>query len=566
MFRRYRQRRGPYALATPSPVPSFIRSGILLLIALVVLYYIGRGILGLFGLIGNTERTPVQLSVENRGAVNVSLEGGPMQRADDTLKLYAGDTVSAQSNSHARLTFFDTSWIRTDTDTDVSIVTSADTKDEEAFEVELTKGALWVNTPKLSSYSGTVMRTIVLPAFSLSLPSDTQAAVDGRHITVFNADGNGIAITMKDAKEPIFLGEGQQLTLPENPTGDLFQYRSAIDPLAAQKTFITESRALGRSVTVTSGSGSTALLDPNSLALTSPKDNASVTTGTVTVAGKIGSKVDRVRVNGYMANIDRAQHSFSEELTTSDGAQMSIHIEALDVNGIVIDEVTRTVKIIKTNADAPQILSPAKNGQTYRTQKTQLEIKGTASSKVASVYVNDYKLQLFRKGDTSWSYLASSALNNLLSGKNMFTVYTLDDAGNRSASATLTVIVEAGVEGVVSTGSTVAAPEQVEEKTLPQNAPLTPNVITVTGPAAGSSFTATGSEILLEGTTSAQTDSIWINGYKLRLFKSGNTTWNYIASVAFTTLKKGTNVYTIHARNKNNELLDSFVYTVSYNP
>ena len=567
MLRRYRQRRGPYSLAAPSPVPSFLRSAVLLLIALVVLYYIGRSILHLFGIGGSAERTPVTLMVENHSAVNVSLEGSAMQRADDSLKLYAGDKVSVGANAHARLTFFDKSWTRTDSSTDASIDASTDVADTAEFELNVTKGSVFVRTPTVTAFSGSVTRTVVFPTFTLKLPADTQAYADASTLIVFSADGNGVSVLVNGSKDAVFIGEGQQLNLPVNPEGDVYKYRSAIDPLAVQKPFVRESRSLGTSPSTTlTGSGTA--IEPTALLLTSPTEGSVVSTDSVKVIGKIGSKVDSVRVNGHQATIDRLPGTFATELAFNDSLQMEVQVQAMDSNGIVINEVTRNVKKTATQIPTVTITSPAGNGQTYRTEATQVEIKGTAPAGVAGIVINDYKLQLFRKGDTTWSYLASDTLKNLLPGQNNFSIYALDDQGRQGPAATIIILISAsGPVGIVNTGSTVSAssaPEQADENTLPQNAPLSPGVITVTSPQAGSSFTATGSEIIIAGTTSSATDSIWINGYKLRLFKAGKTTWNYIANTTYGTLKKGTNVYKIHARNKENQLLDSFEYTVTY--
>jgi hypothetical protein len=563
MLRRYRQRRGPYALAKQSVVPSFIRSIVLLLIACTVLYFIGRGILALFGMGGSSdERTPVTFTIEDQGTVNVSLEGGLMQRGDSTMKLFASDKISAAGNGHARLQFFDSSWIRTNISTDLSIDKSSQTTKSSVFQVTLTKGDLWINTPAMSGYSGAIVRTIVTPSFTAVIPADTQAMIDSNDLLVFSADGDGISVTLKGSKTAENIGEGQQMILPDTPTGDPLHYRSAIDPLAAQKPFVQQSRQITRTGNATTtGTGSTAAIDPNSIVVDTPTEGAVISGQTVTVSGKVGANVNGVRINGHLATIDRTNQTGA---TTTD-----LEIDAIDTNDIVLDQVTRSVKKAVETIKSPTITNPAGNGQTYRTQDVQIEIKGTASAGAAGIMVNDYKLQLFRTGDTTWSYLASKALNNLVDGKNIFNVYALDADGNPSAPATVTVLVEAGTVGLVSTGSTVSgntasAPAVIDEKTLPQNAPTTPGVITVTGPAAGASFTATGSEILIEGTTSAQTESVWINGYKLQLYKPGKTLWNYIAKTDFGTLKKGTNVYTIHARDKANNILDSFTYTVTY--
>jgi hypothetical protein len=544
-------------------VPSIIRSIILLVIAVVVLSFIGKGIMHLFG--GGGARTSVSFSVEDHGTVNVALDGGLMQRADGSLKLYPGDKLSAAADGNARLTFFDGSQIRSDHQTDLAIVDSTTGKDTSTWTVSLTRGDAWVTTPSTSS-SGTVIRTITTPMFSVTLPTSTQAFIDASDLAVYSADGNGVTVMLNGNKQPVYIGEGQQLSLPPNPSGDPYQYRTAIDPLAAVRPFVRESRAM-TSASSAAVTGTGTAIDPSALTVTSPADHAAISGDTVTVSGSVGSKVALVRINDYPANLDLTKGSFSQELAMSSTSPMTIQIVALDSNGDTVNAVTRTVTRASTTLTPPTITAPVGNGQTYRTQATQLDISGTAPSTVAGIMVNDYKLQLFRPGDTTWSYLASYALQNLHDGANVFSVYTLDANGNQSVPATITIKEEPGTVGLVSTGSTAPTGTAVDEKTLPQNAPTTPGVITVTGPQAGNQYIDNGSgSVLLEGTTSKATASIWVNGYKLQLFKPGKTIWNYIARVSFGTLKPGPNKFVINARDANNQILDTFTYTVIYNP
>ncbi len=69
---------------------------------------------------------------------------------------------------------------------------------------------------------------------------------------------------------------------------------------------------------------------------------------------------------------------------------------------------------------------------------------------------------------------------------------------------------------------------------------------------------------MIVGATSSQTASIWVNDYRLQLYKAGKTTWNYIASVAFANMKKGRNVYVITARDAEEKILDRVEYIVNY--
>jgi hypothetical protein len=339
-----------------------------------------------------------------------------------------------------------------------------------------------------------------------------------------------------------------------------------MDPLAVRRAFIEQSRAMGGGVT---GSGSAATADPVGLDLITvetPADNQTVTGSTVRVHGNVGARVERVRVNGYPATINRQQATYTQELAMPATDTFTIRVEALDRTGVAVEQQERTVRPRAAVAAAtPSITAPGKNGETVRTPAQEIEIRGTAPAGTAAIYVNDYKLQLFRAGDADWSYLASVRLSNLKQGENVFNVFAEDAAGGRSAPATLTIVVgEAGpTTPAAGTSSTSSAPV-VSESTLPTNAPLKPGTITVTSPTPGASATHTGTGFLLEGTTVAETASVWVNGYQLKLYTPGRTFWNYWATAAYGTLKPGTNQYRIVTRNKENQILDVFTYTVEY--
>ncbi len=565
MFRRYRQRRGPYAMAAPSVFPSILRSLILLGVALLLLYFVGKWVLWIFGVGGDIQRNSVMMSVENRSTVSVSLEGGLMQRAEGSIKLYEDDRVTTGGNGHALLTFFDGTTARLDVQSDVTIGDSTRGSEESSLALNVAAGSLWIRTPDVDTYSGAIIREIVTPRFSISLPSDAEVVIDQNALIVFSADGAGVGVTMNGADEASYIGEGQQLQLPDGDiTQDISRFRSAIEPLAVQRSFIEESRGI---VIAPSGSGTTvAVSDEEVLSITAPADRTNVTTSTVKVEGTVSPRVERVRVSGYDATINRDMKTFSQELSVKEGEDTKITIEALDARGITLAREIRTVRRGTQEIKPPAITSPAKTGETYRTQRAEFEIVGTAPAGAAGIMVNEYKLQLFRSGDTNWSYLASTALNNLKQGTNVFDVYTLDVAGNKSQPARITILLEAGSEGVVGTSGSTTSQVTFDETTLPNNAPLLPGTIAVTGPTAGASHTATGSEFLLEGTAPKSTTNVWVNGYRLQLYKPGSGYWNYIAKAEYNTLKPGKNVYKIVARNEKNEIIDTFEYTATYNP
>lgn len=565
MFPRSRIRRGPYALATPSALPRLASTILVVCIIGLVLFFTGRLILRFFGAGNQLERSSVLLIVEARGAVNVSLEGGAVQRADDSLKLYAGDRVSTGGGAHASMLFFDGGRGRLEQQTDVSIDENARGSEQSAIELTVHRGTLFFQSPTQKAFSGSVTRTIHAGPLTLTLPAATELIVDSEgSLQVWRADGLGVSVAAQGHDDTILIGEGQRFTLPPNAErgADLYAFREPLVTLAPENSFLTESRsAAAQTKPVAPGE---APVNEDILSISEPIEGAKVSGSTVLVLGTMNTAVAQVRVNSYPAVLDRVQGTFRQELSLTDEAQMPITVEALDAQGLVLLQMRRTVVREITIPESPAISFPAKDGQTYRTSAAELEIRGSAPAGAAGVLVNDYRLQLFKPGSRTWSYLASTDLGNLSAGKNVYVVTTIDASGNRSAPVTLTILLEEGPEGVVADAGTAAGDLVVTPEALPDNAPLKPGTLTVTGPTPGTMHTATGGELLIEGTTDGATASMWVNDYRLQLYNAGKTTWNYIAKTEFRNLKKGKNVYRIVARNEKSEVLDTLYYVVNY--
>lgn len=549
-------------MAEPTGVPRIVKAIIWLIVLAALFFYLGKWIIGLFG--GGYERSPVTLSVEAGSTVNVSVEGGLMQRTESDVPLYAEDKVSTGAASHATLSFFDETSVRLDEQTELTVAESAEGEEDSKMGLSVDRGAVWVRTP--ASAAGEVSRTVTTTVLSASVPDNTEALVTDNGLFVYSTDGLGLTVSVNGTKETVIIGEGQKFVLPSDAdvSGDLYAYRSALDFQDNASPFVASSR--GQAVPVPGSSGA----NGSALALTSPQDGSTVDTPTITVRGNVSTSVNRVRVNGLSASIDPTTSSFAQDLVV-DADSFTIEVEALDAAGNVLATDSRTVRRPSSIATVgpPAITAPAASGGTYRTTEQEIVIRGTNGADVTGILVNDYRLQLFTPGKGTWSYLAGTQLGNMSVGTNVYEVYALDASGNKSDPARLTIVYDDGTlppdTGSTASGGTASsAPAQADESTLPQNEPLSPGTLTVTGPTAGTAHTATGSEFLIEGTTSSDTASVWVNGYKLQLFQAGKTYWNYIAREAFGNLKKGTNVYKITVRNAKDEILDTVEYTVTY--
>lgn len=535
---------------------------------LLLLLWAGKVLLSSLHIGNAVQRTAVILTGENRGSVSVSLNGKEPRVADSELKLYPGDTVITDRGSPASLELFDGSDIRLDRGSSLTVEESVLGEVESAFAVSLDRGMLWIRTPAAIAFSGTVLRTIKTSRYEADIPSGAEAYFSADGIEVYASDGVGVTFRIPKIRSNLIVGEGQRFTVPAADTeiADPYVNRSALATDFVASAFVRESRELHTGVPV-GPVGETPDTSEAIITITEPTEGEEILSATITVSGTISAAVDAVRVNGYRAFADLAKRTYAIEIAVPDVEEVAITVEALGKDGLVVGKVLRTVNRDRTPPEKPVIAAPAGDGAVYRTAKEELEIRGTAPRGTAGIIVNDYRLQLFQTGDTKWSYLASTRLNNFVRGENMFRIVAVSGTGYRSEPAILTIIFGEGEEGVVSTGtSSGGASSTPNPGTLPSNAPLKPGTLLITAPTAGiqheAVLTGTGAEFLIEGNVPTGTASVWVNDYKLQLFAAGKSFFNYIASTSLNTLKRGTNTYDIITRDKDGTILDRTTYTI----
>lgn len=564
MFSKRRHRRGPYALAGPTPARGVVATLIGIILLFIIVLFIGWQILSWLGMIGSMDsRSSVQLRVEGNGAVSVAIDGGKAQQARESLPLYPGDAVTTGVGGKATLQFPRGMIARMDEQSDVVITESTNTEKRVAVGVQLNRGKIWVRSMEENiTATGSIVRVVNTPSFQATIPASTDALIGTGSIYVFRAQGLGIVVLAATTKQSIYVGEGQQFEFPSTGESDrdLYAYRSPLDEEVERAPFVLESRSIfTQQVAMSSGIAIKPLLT-----VMAPLNGAVVEGLIVQVTGSVSEKVSKIRMNGYAVNIDKDQN-FSQELVFEDnGESLEIRTEALDERGIILAQDQRTVRRtnMKKNVSAglPTIVSPGKSGETVSTLAASVTISGTVPEGTVSVYVNDYKLQLFKEGSTTWQYIARLDLGNFKEGTNVYEVIAVDADGNRSAPARLTI--QQGTAARSSAEDGPNAPQ--DESLLPKNAPLNLGSLVINEPKAGTMYAATESGVLLAGTTSPQTASVWVNGYKLQLYKPGRTAWNYIASEELGNLKKGTNVYVVNARDSDDKIIDSVTYTITH--
>lgn len=516
-------------------------------------------------------KTAAILTVKSGSAVQVSLQEGEWQNSENNLKLYAGDSIQTRGDGDATMTLFDGTRIRLDRNTEVTIDRSEKLPaTSSSLSLTLNTGRVWLASPGSATFSGAIIRTVATTNYTADIPAGTNALLSASLLQVVQSEGLGVRVVFSapgNTVPDITIGEGQYLRLNEDAKTMIeggrnpYDYRDPVTPDLLRDEFFLSSYVQTTS-SIPSDTASPTASTPNDttpLTVSSPIDNAQITTKSVIVSGSVGTLVTTVLLNGSPVSI-KTDRTFSAELSLPKDRTFLIKVEAQDKQGIVIGRVERTVQNAYQVDVAPvRIKSPVGSGETLRTTTPEVEITGEAPANTAGIIVNDYRLQLFKPGSKTWSYLANTSNGNLKIGTNVFTIYAVDADGNKSPGRSITVELSTA-SATSGTGVTTATPP------IKQNAPLTPGVLTVSAPSAGTSAETSDDELSITGSTSPDTFSVSVNGYALSLFVPGSTNWKYIASVNLGTMKRGKNVYRVVARNQSGEILDVLEYTLTFKP
>lgn len=561
-----RHRRRPYLIqGSTQPRSAVLIRGAVGVVILVIVWYVASKAISFFDQsVGRKSATLLQLRTPE--VVQVSLQGEEWQRAETNLKLYASDAVVTRGSGDATMQFFDGSRARLDTGTEV-LIEQADHQvgGTSALKINVRSGRIWFVAPTNAKFSGAIVRTVVTGNYEAEVPAGSEVLLSSALLNVMRASGVGVKATLAFGGKPtLYVGEGQYIRISEQTKRlieggeDPYEFRDPVTLDLLKDPFLVSSLSLEN---VPSGTQSSAVpvapTDEQPLIVTAPQNQAQINSRSVTVAGKVSPRIAQVRVNGQVVTI-KADQTFSVDVSMPGTPTAVITVEATDVQGIPLGKIERTViNNFKVVVEPVRFKSPVGSGETLTTALQEVEITGEAPTGTAGVEVNDYRLQLYKPGAKTWSYLASATLGNMKAGENIYVVFAIDEAGNRSQPRSITIV----FTGEPATGTGAAS-----QPPLKQNPPLTPGVLSVDKPSAGTSVDTDEKEVVIEGRTSDATASISINGYTLSLYQAGKTTWNYIASTEMKTMKRGKNVYRIVARNADGEILDVLEYTINFKP
>ena len=225
-----------------------------------------------------------------------------------------------------------------------------------------------------------------------------------------------------------------------------------------------------------------------------------------------------------------------------------------------------------SSLERPQITTPQAEA-TIPSSEDVLKVEGTAPPEAAQIVVNGFTLTKFQPGDRKWSYFAAKKFGTLVPGENTFSVYAVSRDGKKSEPSSVKIVYEGTPQNTfiqdLQSASPIAVPATSPVVTTKTEGNFMPPL--VTKPEAipnGGSYKITEDVLTLSGTVDPKTNAVLVNGYKLKKFSPGQTTFTYIASARYgvrSNLKEGENKYEILTLGPDGAQASTTI-TVTYTP
>ncbi|MFH0838049.1 MAG: FecR domain-containing protein [Patescibacteria group bacterium] len=197
------------------------------------------------------------------------------------------------------------------------------------------------------------------------------------------------------------------------------------------------------------------------------------------------------------------------------------------------EEETATASAPEATATGGVKITSPNNGENLVTSETAFEIRGEVPAGTAKVIVNDYSLQGFSEGGTTFLYRASSTLGTLEIGElNTYTVKAYDADDKLLGTASMTIDVESSETG---NGNPVI--------TMPTSAPT---------------YTTTLDQLVIGGTVGKWVEMVYLNGEPIAEYIPGSEQWKKTVN-----LNSGENVVSVYGK-KNGEQTATVTITINY--
>lgn len=533
------------------------------------------------------------------GKVEVLFEGGESSHVVE-----AGNLVKLNSKEGLRTTqdrvvvkVVNNDIIRVDKDTDVAL----EEHKGSSLMVTLKKGALWVITDTEKT---------LYPQLALRLPYANVLSSRGSVFAAYTKGGEDFVSVQKGSLQvevlgikdevlrTITLGIGQEFSLTEakrsalssDPTvelvsaqsdtfksSDWYTWNQSQDTGIADFESLSDEAKEAEDTEEEKKETEETSTDKKTFALVSHYPEMVLTKDYIVLEGTYDSSaLSEIYINDKTAALDTEKGKWKKNFQLAKEGANTITFSGKMTDGTRKTLSTVTLYRDNTTPDSPKITSPTTE-KTLTTSEKTLTLSGTTSKDATKVVVNGYTLQKYSPGSGTWLYYVSVENGNLKEGANTFSVYSIDKAGNKSDTTTLTITYTPSAQDKVkeeekkeeSTSKTETS--KTEETTTTTSTTDTPSVSVpltapvITGPS-GAGLTVSEAAVVISGSVSPATTKVMVNGYTLQKYTPGATSFSYNAAVRFGTLKEGTNTYSVVAVDKDGNKSPAASITITYQP
>lgn len=152
---------------------------------------------------------------------------------------------------------------------------------------------------------------------------------------------------------------------------------------------------------------------------------------------KAGDTTWQYNVAESLGNLKKGANTYNVYAVNAEGIKSAPAVLTVSYGNTATDRQEDSDVDISADLTAPGVTTFNGSSSSVTTQNT-VKVSGTVQG-AAKVVVNGYTLQQFTPGATTWSYTARESLGNLKPGTNTYTVYALDEDGNKSEVTTFTI-------------------------------------------------------------------------------------------------------------------------------
>lgn len=193
------------------------------------------------------------------------------------------------------------------------------------------------------------------------------------------------------------------------------------------------------------------------------------------------AEVAELQVNGQKATLDTGAKTWSlKQLTLPNMGKNTLVITYKKPDGTEVTYGKRDVFVgdaasaptISSSLEKPTLTSPTSTN----VSAANIQLKGTVSAGTTRVSINDYVLQKYVAGQTSWSYFLNAG-DNMREGANTYTIISFDDVGNQSEPLVVTINYRPSATPTNSNVSTETTTSKTNQNT---NAAVAPKKTTTT--------------------------------------------------------------------------------------